>query len=257
MINESTTSRENRCVELNLSGYPCGLKAVAGHDRCYIHGIFRALNDGRCSIDIPLLEDAKAILFVYSQVARAMAQGAMPAANGNAIIRCCRGAQRLLEEQWKRERFEEKARQRAEHRAQSAGTAAAGTGASHRKSAQAFATVPCDFDESARDAQSSAAPAEPRSIAGSLNDASVPGEPPAGAVSLQAAADPDLRDPHPSSLQGGAAVSPQQLAAVREKFRTHETAPAGSNWMRRSAANRAMWRRPGSMLNGNRSPARG
>lgn len=51
MESELTTAQEkHRCVQFTLKGQPCGPPAVAGRDRCY-----RALNDGRCSIDVPLL----------------------------------------------------------------------------------------------------------------------------------------------------------------------------------------------------------
>ena len=107
MEDQLTAPEDRRCIELTLSGYPCRNTPVAERDRCYIHGLFRALNDGRSTIDIPLLEDPQAILYVYSQVARALAQGAMPA-NANGIIRCYKGAERLLGEQRKREQFEER-----------------------------------------------------------------------------------------------------------------------------------------------------
>lgn len=126
MVHENSSAREipldRRCVQLTLTGYPCGLKTVAGQDRCFIHGLYRALDDGRSTIDIPLLEDEHSILYVYSQVARALAQGSMPAANANGILRCCRGAQRLLEEKWKRERLKEK--QDRQSTARSAGASA-------------------------------------------------------------------------------------------------------------------------------------
>ena len=62
--NTVTQPTSHRWVHLNLSGQPCGLKAVQGRDRCYIHGIFRALNTGRSSVDIPLLEDEASIVYV-------------------------------------------------------------------------------------------------------------------------------------------------------------------------------------------------
>ena len=144
---EQLTAREDRrCIELTLSGHHCRGTPVAERDRCYIHGLFRALNDGRSTIDIPLLEDPQAILYVYSQVARALAQGVMPAANANGIIRCCKGAERLLEEQRKREQFEERkrARQGSERKAQSS---AGGAGTPHPERDQTDATVPPKIDD--------------------------------------------------------------------------------------------------------------
>ncbi|HEV2279680.1 MAG TPA: hypothetical protein VGS02_15975 [Acidobacteriaceae bacterium] len=143
---EDEARKDLRCIELTLSGRPCRSKPVAERDRCYIHGLFRALNDGRSTIDIPLLEDPQAILYVYSQVARALAQGAMPAANANGIIRCCKGAERLLEEQRKREQFEERkrARQGSERKAQSS---AGGAGTPHPERDQTDATVPPKIDD--------------------------------------------------------------------------------------------------------------
>jgi len=91
-----------------------------------------------------LVPPSARILFVYSEVARALSQGAMPAANANGIIRCCRGAQRLLEEKWKRERFEEKRARSTEHPAQSAATAAP-----HPAPHQTDAAVPCNLQDGA------------------------------------------------------------------------------------------------------------
>src|SRR5579872_1079408 len=71
----------------------------------------------------------------------------MPAANANGIIRCCRGAQRLLEEKWKRERFEEKRARSAERRPQSAATAAAG--APPPAPDQTDAAAPCNLQDAA------------------------------------------------------------------------------------------------------------
>ncbi|HEV2277993.1 MAG TPA: hypothetical protein VGS02_07445 [Acidobacteriaceae bacterium] len=143
-----TTAREDRrCIELTLSGHPCRNKPAAERDRCYIHGLFRALNDGRSTIDIPLLEDPQAILYVYSQVARALAQGAMPAANANGIIRCCKGAERLLEEQRKREQFEERRKQKAGNRSQeSKSMEPAGALLNEDQQDQTHATVPPKID---------------------------------------------------------------------------------------------------------------
>jgi len=143
-MNNETAPADRRCVELTLRGQRCASPPAAGHDRCYIHGIYHALNDGRSSIDVPLLEDEPSILFVYSEVARALAHGAMPAANANGIIRCCRGAQRLLEEKWKRERFEEKRARSTEHPAQNAATAAP-----HPAPHQTDAAVPCNLQDAA------------------------------------------------------------------------------------------------------------
>ena len=205
MTDENTTPRETpgRCVELNLSGYPCGLRAVAGHDRCYIHGLFRALNDGRSTIDIPLLEDPQSILYVYSQVARALAQGAMPAANANGIIRCCNGAMKLLTEMRKHERFEERRKKKSGNRSQESESAqpAAGPVAKDQHD-QLDATVPPNFEVSedanqpAADCPIAAAVPDARSH---RNHASDPG------IALQADAEDEssatVRNPHPRTVE--------------------------------------------------------
>lgn len=96
---------ERRCCEVKTNGQRCGSMTVEGEKRCHIHGFYRHLNNGSSNIDVPLLEDENAILFVYSQVARALTYGVMPASNGNGIIRCCAGAQRLLENRRKQEQL--------------------------------------------------------------------------------------------------------------------------------------------------------
>ena len=214
MNDENTTPRETpRCVELNLRGYPCGLRAVAGHDRCYIHGIFHALNDGRSTIDIPLLEDPQSILFVYSQVARALAQGVMPAANANGIIRCCNGAMKLLAEMRKHERFEERKkkaqsrsqkaedRNRQSDRTQEAESAepAASPLAKHQQD-QVDATVPPDFDISQGANQPAAAVAA--AVPDTRSDKSDRGHP---GITLQATAEDESCEtgpkPHTRSVE--------------------------------------------------------
>lgn len=146
MNDEDTTPREHRCVELNLKGQPCGLKAVQGRKRCYIHGLYWELNDGRSTIDVPLLEDEDSILFVYSQVARALAQGSMPPANASGILRCCRGAQRLLEEKQRHERFA--AKMKTGVRKQETEDSDTAAHPEHQP-AQADATVPANLENSA------------------------------------------------------------------------------------------------------------
>lgn len=94
---------ERRCCEVKTNGQRCGSMTVEGEKRCHIHGFYRHLDNGSSNIDVPLLEDENAILFVYSQVARALTYGVMPASNANGIIRCCVGAQRLLESRRKQE----------------------------------------------------------------------------------------------------------------------------------------------------------
>ncbi|HEV2277166.1 MAG TPA: hypothetical protein VGS02_03250 [Acidobacteriaceae bacterium] len=146
METELTACEDRRCIELTLSGHHCRGTPVAERDRCYIHGLFRALNDGRSTIDIPLLEDPQAILYVYSQVARALAQGAMPAANASGIIRCCKGAERLLEQQLKRERFEERKKKTGVRTQESESAQPAASPLAKDQQAQTHATVPQNFD---------------------------------------------------------------------------------------------------------------
>ena len=225
MNQERKSLPEGRCIELNLKGQPCGAKAVQGRDRCYTHGLFHALNDARCSIDIPLLEDENSILFVYSQVARALAQGAMPAVNATGIIRCCRGAQRLLEEK----RREQKRAARTQHPAP--GTQSPAPGTQHPDPQphqnQPLATPPTVFEnsESAPEAVP-ASPQEPIAVespnsepADTAPDSPMPDPQPNAldaAAENQSAEEPD---PQPWTLAPDKKpVPPPQFADARNKF---------------------------------------
>ena len=123
MDSENTTpEKPRRCIELTLKGHPCGLKPVQGRDRCYIHGLYRDL-DGSTTINVPLLEDEDSLLIVYSQTARSLAQGRIPAAFANGILRACRGAERVLMIKLRREELEERKRAREERASKKQGNA--------------------------------------------------------------------------------------------------------------------------------------
>ena len=109
---------DRRCQETKLNGQPCGSMTVPGHKYCHIHGRFRDL-DGASTIDVPLLEDEDSLLIVYSQTARSLAQGRIPAAFANGILRACRGAERVLMMKLRREELEERRLARAEAAAKS------------------------------------------------------------------------------------------------------------------------------------------
>lgn len=225
---ENENAREHRCVELTLSGHPCGRKAVAERDRCYTHGLYRDLDNGRATLDVPLLEDPASILFVLSQVARALAQGAIPAANANGIIRCCRVAQRLLEEQWKRERFEAR-QKKAGSRNQKSKDAA--TLPAEDLPHQADATTPTDLQHSAD---------RP------ISDAPAPGDTSDPAGALQAASD---TEPQPWKIEPPLPiVPPPQFADAPEKFRNALDRVNGRQFEAIRRRDRAIRARGGSAL---------
>ena len=97
---------DRRCLEVKVNGQQCRGITVPGEKWCHMHGKYHALHNGYSSISVPVLEDEDSILFVLSQVARALAGGSIPASNANGIVACCRMAERLVAEKRKQARSE-------------------------------------------------------------------------------------------------------------------------------------------------------
>lgn len=103
-----TIPADRRCCEIKVNGQQCRGITVPGEKWCHMHGKFHALHNGYSSINVPVLEDEDSILFVLSQVGRALAGGTIPASNANGIVACCRMAERLLAEKRKHARLEQR-----------------------------------------------------------------------------------------------------------------------------------------------------
>ena len=84
-----------RCEHTLIGGTRCRRWADRDEKMCHAHRMY-AETWGRSRVDVPLLEDDASILYVLSQAAQALARGAMPPANGLAIIGACRTATRIL-----------------------------------------------------------------------------------------------------------------------------------------------------------------
>ena len=84
-----------RCTHLYESGARCNGTTESGTQFCHPHQRFRDA-DPLYPIQVPLLEDASAIRFVVSQTIRQLAMGAIPPANGRAMLYGCRMALDLL-----------------------------------------------------------------------------------------------------------------------------------------------------------------
>jgi hypothetical protein len=74
---------------------------------CHAHLSYAEARASR-TVLVPLLEDEMSVLYVLSQVADALATGAMPPANGHAVISTCKLATRILELRLKQKQWEEK-----------------------------------------------------------------------------------------------------------------------------------------------------
>jgi len=84
------------------SGVRCGNWDVRGQGLCVRHGRWQ-MTDPRGRVTVPLMEDEASIQLVISQTVRAMAIGALPPANGRAMLAGCREARLTLHEQrWAR-----------------------------------------------------------------------------------------------------------------------------------------------------------
>lgn len=98
---------KHRCEHVAPSGRRCGRWASKGEELCHAHLAYAEARSSR-SVHVPLLEDEGSILYVLSQAADALATGAMPPANGHAVISACKLATRILELRLKQRQWEEK-----------------------------------------------------------------------------------------------------------------------------------------------------
>jgi hypothetical protein len=84
-----------QCHYLLGNGARCRDWALRGHDHCHRHHRYiHARPDS--PIDVPLLEDEGSLTYVLSQTIQALAWGALPTANGHAILAACRLVQNNL-----------------------------------------------------------------------------------------------------------------------------------------------------------------
>lgn len=85
----------HQCAHLHESGERCNGTTATGKRLCHTHEGYSAA-DPLYPIQVPLLEDPSSIRFVLSQAVRQLALGAIPPANGRAILYGCRMAFDLL-----------------------------------------------------------------------------------------------------------------------------------------------------------------
>lgn len=100
---QAEPQEKRRCVQTAMGGRRCRRRALEGEELCLEH-VKYAETCASSRIEVPLLEDEASILFVLSQAARAVATGAIPPGNGNAVIGACRLATHLLEMRRKQEK---------------------------------------------------------------------------------------------------------------------------------------------------------
>lgn len=100
-------NEKRRCEHVAPSGRRCGRWASKGEELCHAHLAYAEARASR-RVHVPLLEDEASILNVLSQAADALATGAMPPANGHAVISACKLATRILELRLKQKQWEEK-----------------------------------------------------------------------------------------------------------------------------------------------------
>lgn len=179
---------DRRCTEILTNGQQCGCMTVAGQKWCHQHGLYRDLY-GSSSVDVPLLENDDAILLVTSQTARSLAQGRIPTANANGILRACHIAQRALDRKLRTEELEERRLARAEKAGNTSGNQIA-----EPEPEQELATAPVD-------SEGTADPAE--------NPASA-----TAATDLSACEEPQPWTVPPERTW----ISPVQFSDVRQKF---------------------------------------
>jgi hypothetical protein len=86
---------ERQCGYILSSGDSCHNWALRGHDHCHRHHRWQRARPER-PIDIPLLEDEGALIYVLSQTAQALAWGTIPPANGQGVLNVCRLVQTTL-----------------------------------------------------------------------------------------------------------------------------------------------------------------
>jgi len=95
-VQELSHAVERRCATVREDGEPCRGTPALGETYCHAHARYR--DAARSTIiTVPLMEDEAAIAFVRSQTVRALAQGSIPPANANVMLRGCRDAERRLD----------------------------------------------------------------------------------------------------------------------------------------------------------------
>lgn len=87
---------ERRCEAVRENGEPCRGIPALGQTHCHAHARYRSTLNGVLVV-VPLMEDEASVTFVRSQTVRALSQGSIPPANGQAMLLGCRDAERRLE----------------------------------------------------------------------------------------------------------------------------------------------------------------
>ncbi|HEY6448754.1 MAG TPA: hypothetical protein VIY53_20030 [Acidobacteriaceae bacterium] len=85
----------HQCAHVHESGVRCNATTGTGRRLCHAHQRYND-SDPLYPIQVPLLEDTASIRFVISQTNRQLAMGAIPPANGRAMLYGCRMALDLL-----------------------------------------------------------------------------------------------------------------------------------------------------------------
>jgi hypothetical protein len=92
---QGNRAEHHRCAHVTESGVGCNATTATGKRLCHAHQRYNDA-DPLYPIQVPLLEDAASIRFVVSQTSRQLAMGAIPPANGRAMLYGCRMALDLL-----------------------------------------------------------------------------------------------------------------------------------------------------------------
>lgn len=85
----------HQCAHVHESGVRCNATTATGKRLCHAHQRYND-SDPLYPIQVPLLEDPASIRYVISQTNRQLAMGAIPPANGRAMLYGCRMALDLL-----------------------------------------------------------------------------------------------------------------------------------------------------------------
>ncbi|GGH08272.1 hypothetical protein [Silvibacterium dinghuense] len=96
-ITFSVASQPQRCQYLRAAGHPCPRRALRGELYCYAHGydLRRQLRSpGR--LHIPLLEDRSDLVHLYTDIARAIADGTLDDKRARLLLTVIRSAAQLL-----------------------------------------------------------------------------------------------------------------------------------------------------------------
>jgi hypothetical protein len=101
---------EHQCRHTKTDGQPCRNWVVRGQDFCHKHDLFLRARPER-PIDVPLLEDEDSIVLLLSETLRALAWGAIPVANGRALLDGCRLAHAIHSKKLETAKFRFRVRQ--------------------------------------------------------------------------------------------------------------------------------------------------